>query len=249
MLEECFDTDVLDYFPIRDGLKASSIGLRKLPKDKLKDPRNFIFQIDEFFAHYRKNKIECRKEKLCKYYQVVAPAPQELIQFFLDTLLDEYPQSFKLTRLEKNWQFECLLSKETLVFDEKLNLLEAQSKYERDEVGGPYVDAWDALSMQVSEDLVLQKVPGNERDFTQVIHLCHANGWSAEGAVGQSFDKIHEDVPGINKLIPDSRKILSAILRSEHTMERVGALQYRTSGELNRHPQISRADLNQDFDL
>lgn len=243
------DTDVLDYFPIREGLKGASIGLKKLGVD-LGDSRQRHFQFDEFFDFYRENKIACRKERLGKYYQYTEAAPACVVRHVIERLLLEYPEIFQRRFFnEKDFFLICALTKEELFFEgEGFVFVEAESFYNREKIGVLYQDAWDALAMQVAEDLVIHKVPKAAADFTMTIHLCHANGWSAEGAVGQTFDRIHREVRNIRSIIPDSRKILDAIIKSAQSLERVGALQYRTSGELNRHPSIDRRELNVDFD-
>jgi hypothetical protein len=113
-----------------------------------------------------------------------------------------------------------------------------------------YIDLFDALAMQLPEDLVIQEVREcGTNDKSLAIHLCHANGWSAADNIGQSFNWIHQHVPRINNIIPHPQKMLEAIMKSQNGYERLGANSIRSCIQLDRHPRILDEDKNPPFNL
>lgn len=226
----------IDLFPLYEGIQPSAMGLKKMEKkhDHL-DRRSFTFLIDkDSFPQFRKSKELCREERLSKYYQKTEDYP-EINKYIIETLCSEYPEFFSL----KSNTLICKLTDEELSFNNNYELTHSNTK-----LSVPFVDLYDALAMQVPEDLVIHKVPKGQlnplkseeekRDYASVIHLCHCNGWEAEWAINKSFDFIHEGVSRINTIIPNSKRMLLSFLKGLK-FERIAAISFKTTPYLNRH--------------
>lgn len=232
-----------DYFPLYEGLKPSSMGLRKITSfSKSKKSEDKVFLIGESFDSFRKSKIQCRNENLEKYYQKI-DVPSDIISFMVQELVEEYPDKFKLSKNKFGYSvLECLLTDEILIFNKDFDLISQFC-----DLDIPYIDAFDALSMQVPEDLVIHKVPKGQFSLNSssekagqsiAIHLCHCNGWDAQWAIGKGFDFIHEQVPRIGKIIPNTIRMLMSFFRGVR-FERIAAISFKSSSVLNRHPSDS----------
>lgn len=242
--EPLLDTDFLDYFPIRHGLTSSQIGLRRLTADP-PNTLNKIFHMGVDWQACLENKRRCRTERLAKYYQHTGEAPYKVCLWMMHTLGREYPEVFEVSG------DDTLLTLTAAHTGDKIcaraGILDrGASKFVS--FANPF-DLFDALAMQVPEDLVLQKCLDDYRQDSCVrIHLCHANGWSAEWAINKSFDAIHARIPRIDTIIRDSAKMLKALVESKSAMERLGAVNFRTAPDLNRHPDIPEAERHVPFD-
>lgn len=225
---ECGENDPLEYFPLKDGLKPTQMGLKKLPNYDL-EKKNNIFQFDNKFSLFRELKVLQRSENLKMYYQNNGRLDlKPVIEHIVRTLLLEHPDKFSL----ENNKLHCHLTNETLFFSNDFKLT-----HQITNLSVPYVDAFDALSSQVQEDLVVHTLFG-EDDFTSVAHLFSPNGWSAEWAINQSFKFIHEGVSKIDKVVPRPHQMLRGLIQSGYVFERVAAINFRTDTKLNRHPEI-----------
>lgn len=191
--------DSLDYFPLKDGIKPSAMGLKRLKYDNPK--KNQIFQIDEYYDKFIQNKKECMQERPSKYYRrALGYDLFHITQFMKKTLLEEYPEKF----------------------GESANKL----------------STFEDIVMSVPEDIVVHCF-NDERDWAEVIHLCHANGWGAEENMNWTFDQIHEHVPRMKEIGQGEKvkRMMQGIVKSGNLMERIAAISFRTDSILNRHPQ------------
>jgi hypothetical protein len=235
---KCGENDPYNYFPIRDGLKPSTVGLKKLPmySDPKKDSR---FQFDNKFALYHEAKVVARNERLPKYYQ-------NTLRTNLTEILKDIIQDLSVNHAD-NFAFMenalvCRLTGDELTFDDEFNLVSFKSN-----LAVPFVDALDAISMQISEDLVIHAID-ETGDFASAIHLCHPNGWSAEQFIGLNFQAIHEGVPRMEKIVPKSLQMVRGIISSPFILERVAAISFRTDTLLNRHPEVPDHARHMPFD-
>lgn len=217
--------DEEDYFPLYQGLRPSQMGLLPFAQNK----KHFLF--GPSFSEFRKNKEMCRRERLSKYYRRTSKEYPEIVSFIIETLSSEYPEHFKLETIDDNIYLHCYLTKEVLVFDQSSNLISYKSDFE-------FQDAFDALSMQVPEDMVIHDFGKGGRDFASYIHLCACNGWSAEQNIGRSFDFIHAGVNRIKQIIPNTIKMMIFISTKLVTFERIAAISFKPSYILNRHPDF-----------
>jgi hypothetical protein len=239
---QTLDTDFLGYRPFFQGFSPSGMGLKKISRQEGKE-REQLFQIHSGdFQQYRANKIAARAN-LDHYWAKLPDFPEALSsRYVLGHLLKEYPQFFtSQAQGSDTFEVHCKLTDERLlVHSESAELLEHDSSI-------AYTSLFDALAMQVPEDLVVHEVtPDDNR--AMAVHLCHANGWSAPLAVGQSFDHIHKPVPNFQKIVPRSQQMILAFVRSEQAFERLGGLAIRTSADLDRHPRIPREERFPAFD-
>ena len=81
-----------------------------------------VFQVDRDWPRYRREKLAARREALEKYVCTAQPrgaAQRALSAFLLDRLAREYPGLFSL----EPHALRCRLSGETLVFDDRLELV------------------------------------------------------------------------------------------------------------------------------
>ena len=237
-LIELTENDPFDYFPLNEGLKPSSVGLKKLPayEDHQKNSR---FQFDALFYRYRASKIRSRNERLSKYYQNtgrVSSSP--VIESIVDELTSQHPNYFSF---DGTW-LKCFLTGNELRFDAEYRLLDQKT-----DLSIPYVDAFDAVAMQVPEDLILHSADATG-DFSSIVHLFHPNGWSAESSIGRSFSVLHQGVPRINKVIPNTTQMVQSLIKAPQILERIAAISFRTDTILNRHPELPDAQRHQPFD-
>jgi len=97
--------------------------------------------------------------------------------------------------------------------------------------------SFSTLSSWMQEDVVVVCQERNE-NWVEAASICFPNGWDALGAVGKSFDHIHDKVPNIKNIVygERSKKMIRAIIDSSYCFERVGAISINTSPEWIRHP-------------
>lgn len=251
------DNDTLDYFPLSGGIiPPSSPKTRRILDDprKVPEPKNRIFQIDEYYNEYIKSKLACRDENLDLYYQTLNTVDKTpIIKFLINRLLREYLNMFEIEIQDKKIYLTNTQTFEVLVFDKDYALINAYflNGEKRD-----YLDSFDALAMQVPEDLVIHTVQpkwvkdgmteddnkDDLVDFADTIHLCHANGWSADQDIGASFAEIHDFLPEKNKFFPNPTKMIQGFINGMATFERIGAISFRTNTDLNVHPNKPRND-------
>lgn len=237
-LIELTENDPFDYFPLYEGLKPSGVGLKKLPayEDHQKNSR---FQFDSLFYRYRASKIRSRNERLSKYYQNSGRVnPSLVIKSIVDELAAQHSSYFSF---DGTW-LKCFLTGNELRFDSEYRLLDQKT-----DLSVPYVDAFDAVAMQVPEDLILHSADA-AGDFSSIVHLFHPNGWSAESSIGRSFSNLHEGVPRMNKVVPNATQMVQNLTRAPQVMERIAAISFRTDTILNRHPELPDAQRHRAFD-
>lgn len=242
-----FDTE-LDFFPLYGGkIKPSSMGLKKLREyESEQKEENKTFLFGPSFAEFRQNKEECRNERLSKYYQSTSDKYPEIIEYIVKTLSFENRDFFSIEELDSLTILNCHLTNESLYFNSNWDLVNFKSN-----LTTPFVDAVDALSMQVSEDIVIHKVPNGQlnplksekekRDYASHIHLVHCNGWDAEWAINNTFDFVHKSVPRISSIIPNSSRMMLSFLNQGFRFERIAAISFKTTPYLTRH----HSDINQ----
>ena len=227
------DTDVRNYFPMKDGkLPPSSVRLTKL--SSLPEDRQGIFQIDSFHSAFMEVKDDAHKENIEKYYQKSHRCPSKsIIDFLLKKLLKEHPEQFSW---EGGCKFISKINKEKLIFDKNLNLIKVESFGKRNI---KYTDSIDALMMQVQEDLVVCTYDKEtDRDFVSAAHLMTQFGWDAVWALNKPFSEIHEGVKRADKthVIKNPSAMVKGILKMPGAVERIGAVSFRSNVVFNSHP-------------
>ena len=256
--------DPYNLCPVWKGLKPSTVGLRKVEIDEMGpeynnfEPQNNVFQIDSAYHDYMKSKILHEKQR--GTYKRTEDVPKSILKFIIKNLYRPHAiYHFRQHKLNRD---------ETALCNEYTN---SYAIYDTDTFrlkdapcfSVPYPDLigkngekiksiviWDLfqyLAMQVQEDMVVHKFT-DKGDYVTAISLCHASGWSAEGAIGQSFKEIHKDVPFIDDIIPNPHTIIKKMIASGNTMERIAAVNFKTTSELNMHP-LDKEEWDKPFDL
>jgi hypothetical protein len=222
--------DELNYNPSKEGLPIARLNFRNLTPSS-GDKRDKIFQFDGHFSKFRENKELCRKERLNKYYQDMGYSKKDFTEYILNVWESENQEEFRVQRGDDKIVVTCKLTKEILVFDKEYNYLQDEGKTDF-----KYVDEVDAISMQVPEDIILQRMRDDYDDYIGSIHLCAANDWSAEKSINQSMKFVHKKVPYIKKVISSDRNIVRSILKNNNVFERTGAVNFYTESFINKHP-------------
>jgi hypothetical protein len=100
---------------------------------------------------------------------------------------------------------------------------------------------FEALALQVPEDLVFYAREGDS-DIGSVTwaHLMSAADWSATWAIGKSFTEIHAEVKKVDgsPIIKHPPGMIKGIMKMSDSVERVGAISFRTCFKQNLHPDI-----------
>lgn len=144
------------YFPIERGLYEVAPGLKPLGfsygNGELDEK---IFQIDTGFENFRKNKIECRKERLAKYIQAKdlhAETESTIANFLIRRLQKEYPELFSSEESDKEIFFKARHTKDQMIFSKVGALLQYETQAD---ISPAPVNALDALLLQVPEDVAI----------------------------------------------------------------------------------------------
>ncbi len=204
------------YFPIEKGVYEVAAGLRSLGTDFGNgEADKLVFQIDREFSKYRRNKLECRAERLGKYYVTAnyAPAVERAVtSFLIHRLTTEHKQLFACDSLaDGGTALHSALTAETLIFDREMRLTETRGA--SNDVVPPYASAFDALCAQVTEDVAVVSRAAGGGDHLAAIHLCSPSHWAAEDKIGKDFVRIHAPVPGIERINQTSAALLDAMIK------------------------------------
>lgn len=234
------DTDSFNYHPLSLGkVPDSSPRVRRMAPDS-GNPKDSFFLFDEHFAAYRGVKLAGRAERLGKYYRRLNEDlnTKAVIGKLLSIL--SRTAGFDVRPRGTSTVVSHDRTGETLILGSDLELIAAcrvnsDGAVEND-LG--YLDAFDAIAMQLQCDLVLMTVRPDGISYASMISLFHPNGWNAEWAIGKSFSEIHADVKNRagELIVPNGESYVAGLTRMPGAVERVGAISWRTDTRLNRHP-------------
>ena len=230
--------EAASYFPLQNGVYETGPALKDFGIDLGNEAADQqVFQIDENFSNYRQVKLLARQERLSKYYRtqmLSSNVSTSILRFIIERLTLEHPTLFQLnSQSENDIALHCTLTKETLIFDQKLRL----TRILRD---GPaptpdYHDSLDALACQIQEDIAIISLSPFGRDWMAAIHLCQANNWAAEEKIGLSFQATHEPVAGLKNNQRDAEAIVTTIVNKGPYVRFAWGL--TAQAELNQHPR------------
>jgi heme-dependent oxidative N-demethylase alpha subunit-like protein len=220
------------YLPFLNGKYSTAPGL--ISKKKTANENSLVFQIDENYFAYLKNKEDCRRENIHKYF-IEHELPGETIaainRYMLWQMSVEYPGNFtydEQTRLLKN-----KLTKKEFVINEDLISVN----------GDEYLSVFDMLCSQLQEDFAICCL-SEQKDWLAAIHLCAPNHWAAADKIGKPFDAVHAPVPDMEKTKQNYLKILlSVIEKGPFTRFAWGIA---TDNRLNHHPDAPDG-MNEDY--
>lgn len=217
-----------------------------------------VFQIDREFSSYRKNKLQCRAERLGKYYATADYSPdveRAVTRFLVSRLTCEYPQLFSLDKQADGVSaLRCVLTSEELIFDREMRLVEVRGAEDVDDGGDdeeddvavvpPYASAFDALCSQVQEDVAVVSRALDGTDHLAAIHLCSPSHWAAEDKIGKDFRFIHQPVPRIERVNQTSGALLDAMIKRGPYVRFAWGI--AADERLNHHPSLPSTGLTSD---
>lgn len=224
---------VARYFPFEKGIYEVAPGLRSFGTDfgnGVQDQR--VFQFDQAFETYYRNKQTCIEERATKYIQTKNLSPHALQaakNFFIQRLPQEHPDCFELRTSYQDGQagqstqssqagqpnqLYCRLTDTTLNIEDS-NFL-------------------DHLGMQIQEDFAIMEETPDGMGALTYLHLCSPSHWSAEDKIGKSFVEIHLPVPDIEKINRAAKSFMDAMIDKGPYVRFVWG--FGTDHRLNHHP-------------
>ncbi|MFP4090760.1 MAG: heme-dependent oxidative N-demethylase family protein [Cyclobacteriaceae bacterium] len=213
------------YLPFLNGKYNTAPGLHKLGTDFGNGQADsHIFQLDQQWPTYRKNKAQCLAEDLQKYFchdRQHLPALKHTCSFIIQHLLAKHPAYFRLETKERLTYLFSALSNERLMYDP------FSAKEEN------YLQLFHQLALQFQEDLAIWQL-SDEDDWISCIHLCAPNHWSPQDKVGRSFSLVHEPVAGMEKMRERYLPMLRSLLKGGTFVRFAWGL--ATDKQLNHHP-------------
>jgi len=221
------------YLPFLTGNYSTAPGLKALSfADHSFDQK--VFQIDDQYEVYLKNKTACRNENLKKYYlesHLKGQTVETVSRFIIDQLCHDYPENF---------------SQDEQSLKNRLNGQRIDLTQNGSVNNPPYISQFDALSNQVQEDMAIFQLT-DDADYLAAIHLCAPNHWSPADKIGKPFDTIHQPVAEMGKMLKNYRIMLESIVQKGGPYTRF-AWGLATDDRLNHHPdappQITNSDWN-----
>ncbi len=215
----------MKYLPFLDGKYSTAPGLTAMAKAEHAADR-LVFQLDQQYDSYIKNKSECREEDFHKYFveadlrgETAAAVNRHIVR----QLVAEYPAVF--TWKDQNGRHTLLnaLTGESLEWAEDWIDIRHPA----------YVSLFDGLCSQVQEDIAICQLDG-DRDWLAAIHLCAPNHWAPAEKVGRPFGVVHGVVPGMEKLNQQYFKMLVTAVQKGPFFRFAWGL--ATDIRLNHHP-------------
>jgi hypothetical protein len=234
-MESFWDAEILSqqrspYLPFLSGKYEVTPGLKPLPavQGLSVDDEACIFQFDDFFEIYARNKQLCRRENLQKYiltHQLPVETEQEVVAFCVHRLLQEHPHLFELKPHPAGFLLVCRHTQQKFILSPQYKLISHLSFYS---------NLWDALADQIQEDVAIWQL-AEHTDYLAAIHLCAPNYWSPAEKIGRPFSEVHLPVAGMENLRKQYRPMLEAIVRKGSFVRFAWGL--TTDCRLNHHPE------------
>jgi hypothetical protein len=210
-----------DYFPPEGGRYEVKPGLVRFGKSLGGGTADaHVFQIDASFPHYHEAKLAARSERLGKYFQTDrfdAHVARTIVDFIVTRLVAEHPAHFA----HDGDRLHCGLTGDVVSLD------------------SPDARTFDALAMQVQEDLAVMRAEG-DRHWLNAVHLCFPNHWAAEDKIGRTFAAIHEPVAGMEQMNRQSDAMVRLMLDATDGLVRF-AWGVTFDDLLNHHPETPPA--------
>lgn len=238
------------YFPLHSGRFAIKAGLYALGTGFGNGPADHhIFQFDRHCTHYLESKTRARREEPGKYVCEDDPGKgvlQALATLMVQTLPREHPELFRVETATTgdSLLLHCAPSGQVLHLDQEMNLLDVlPSSRQPSMPDPPYTSVLDALACQVQEDIAITEIDETGNDRLSALHLCFPNHWAASDKIGQCFARIHEPVPGIDRISRKAAPLLQRLVSSGPYVRFAWGLS--TDKRLNHHP-VAPAGTGQD---
>lgn len=172
-----------------------------------------ILQFDIQFDTYRQQKLRARSHDYEKYVREL-PSQNNLDARTISRILaqiasSEYPKYFQKQDLEQGWNLKCLLTGETLRFDQNDTYIDFVSCDQN--INHTYHSGLDALANQFQEDICVVK-KGASSDRLIAAHLCFPNRWSPADKIGNTFSEIHRPVGRFAEANPNASNLVKGVL-------------------------------------
>jgi dimethylamine monooxygenase subunit A len=222
------------YLPFLDGRYVVTPGLNAMAKADVRD--QFVFQMDDQYADFINNKMNCREENVHKYYAEEHFKERTKVavnQFFVSQLVKEYPEIFTFTFQEGQYSLFNRRKEETLT-------------WQKDWIScgqTPWLSLFEALCHQVQEDIAVCQIE-DDRDWLAAIHLSAPNHWDPADKIGKPFGAVHGPVPGMEKLNQSYFKMLLTAVQKGPFFRFAWGI--ATDTRLNHHP-LTPAGVDQAF--
>lgn len=234
-------TNPVKYFPIEKPIYEVAPHLKPFGMDLGGgDQDKKIFQFDSLFPLARESKLKAHAERISKYYLNNAPVKHnEILSLFLiDRLVMEWPQFFTVRLAQNKILLQCHLTKEELIFD-----MNGRYRDEESKSALYYLDAIDALVMQVQEDIawVVKETDGKDSDNCdglKILHVMSPSHWSPEVKFNQSFFNVHAPIPGVEKLNKSANQMVDAMINKGPFLRMVWS--FVTDQNFNHHPDAPK---------
>lgn len=222
------------YFPVRSQYDVAP-ALRPLGTPFGNDRVDaLLFQLDTRFPELRQNKLQARAERLGKYH-LQGPYPREVeravTRFLVRRLPEEHPDWFYAEAGEQGTRLQCRLTGERLDFTPEWDWLPAPLPG----IDPPYATALDALACQVAEDLAVTVTDDRGGDWLGALHVCSPSAWVPEEKIGLPFTRVHEPVPGMERLAPYAPSLVRTTVERGPFVRFVWAL--AGDDRWNHHPE------------
>ena len=214
----------MKYLPFLDGKYSTAPALTAMSKAENKNDQ-LVFQLDECYEDYLKNKADCRLEDVHKYYVEAELYPETeaaVNRHIVQQLTTEYPDIFTLAA-EAGYTLHNTRTGQQLRWKEDWITI-------RHPV---YRSLFDALSSQVQEDTAICQL-NEDRDWLAAIHLSSPNHWAPAEKIGRPFSSVHAVVPGMEKLNQQYFKMLVTAVQKGPFFRFAWGI--ATDTRLNHHP-------------
>ncbi len=224
------------YFPLDKGIYEVAANFRAFGKDfGNAELDQKVFQLDQDFAKYRENKLQCRQERLSKYvctHELSSEVELGVHEFMVTRLALEWPSLFRLEQNESLKILHCSLTGESLVFDSLWRWIEARNAT----LQPPYVSGLDALCCQIQEDIALTSRTEQEREgWLSALHLCSPSHWAPENKIGKNYSAVHAPIAGSEKMNRTAAQLVDGAIRKGPYVRFVWG--FGTDARLNHHPE------------
>lgn len=217
----------MKYLPFLSGKYTTAPGLTPLSKASYEADK-LVFQIDDNYDVYLYNKRACRQENINKYYiedRLRSDTIKKVNRYLVKQLSTEHPSLFQVDK--ENRILLNAATKEEIRWQD--DWVTSDSK--------PYKSLFDALCSQVQEDVaIVQMDKTSAAEYLAAIHLCSPNHWSPAEKIGKPFARIHEPVPGLERVVQNYWKMFESIVSTGGPYTRF-AWGIATDTRLNHHPE------------
>jgi hypothetical protein len=184
-----------------------------------------VFQLDECYEDYLKNKADCRLEDVHKYYVEAELYPETAAavnRHIVQQLTTEYPDIFTLTT-EDGYALHNTRTGQSIRWKGDWKTIQHPV----------YRSLFDALSSQVQEDIAICQL-NDDKDWLAAIHLSAPNHWAPAEKIGRPFSSVHAVVPGMEKLNQQYFKMLVTAVQKGPFFRFAWGI--ATDTRLNHHP-------------